>query len=77
MIEDRAVKRLDDKNDKRIIKIEITEKGKEILNTGKEKLKQEFKKKLSSLSEAEVESLLASLENAKIIMTKINLETEK
>ncbi len=71
LIEGKRVRRLSDSNDRRIVRIELTEKGKQTLLKAKAMVKEEFREKLSWLEKSDVEQLSKNLENMKLIITKI------
>lgn len=71
LIELGFVERLSDSKDRRIINIRLTEKGIEYLKEFKELNKENIKRKLSVLSNSELEQLLSSLKNIKEIILKI------
>ena len=72
LISEKKIRRLYDENDRRITRIEISEKGKLFMKKARDALRKDFKGKLSSLNENEIEQLNNSLENIKMIMSKIN-----
>jgi|WetSurMetagenome_2_1015567.scaffolds.fasta_scaffold120878_2 DNA-binding MarR family transcriptional regulator len=71
MIEKKLVKREYDKNDRRIIRIELTEKGGEIMEKAKIFVKQELKKEFEKLSETDMNNLYKSFKTIKEIFSKI------
>ena len=71
LAEEGMVKRLPDKKDRRIIRIEITPKGKSFIETSQKEVEIIIKKNLSTLSKEELESLYQSTENIKKILLKI------
>jgi len=74
LIEENKVRRLADKSDRRIVRIEITEKGRNALTGAKHLVKEEFKRKLSILSQNDITELSYDLENIKKIVSKISEE---
>ncbi|MCE7698793.1 MAG: MarR family transcriptional regulator [Methanobacterium paludis] len=72
LAEEGMVKRLPDKKDRRIIRIEITPKGKGFIETSQKEVEVIIKKNLSTLSKEELESLYQSTENIKKILLKID-----
>jgi DNA-binding MarR family transcriptional regulator len=67
------IKRNYNKEDRRVINIEITEKGIESFNKTKYIIREEFKKILSCLDDTDVQILSDSLKNLKKVISKINL----
>ena len=74
LITDKEVLRIPDKKDRRIIKIGITKKGEQTLKAAADIMGIEIKKRLSKLSDKEINKLSNSLEDIRHIITKINLE---
>lgn len=72
LIQENLVKRSYDDKDRRIIKIDITEKGINSLKKSKEIIKEEFKKMLNQLNKKDAETLSSSLKDFKEIIEKIN-----
>jgi DNA-binding MarR family transcriptional regulator len=77
IIEEKDVKRGYDDKDRRIIRIEITKKGKDALADAKELMKSELKKRLSILDDKELDELSSSLKNIKDILSKLSLRHTK
>jgi len=71
LIEEDLVHRSPNINDRRIINISITEKGKNIALSNIECFKNKLKSKISCLSEEDITCFFNSLENIKLIMEKI------
>ena len=71
LIADGKVKRLPDKNDRRVINIRITEKGRTFLNGSRNVFKENMKKRLRNLSEEDISLLYGSLENIRHIITRL------
>ena len=71
LIADKMVKRMNDSTDRRIIRIQITDKGEKFLNSTKTIVKKEFKKLLSNLDKEEIEKLSVSAANMKGLILKI------
>ena len=65
------VERIPDKNDRRVIKIAMTDKGNNLLRDWREKSNIEIKKNLSTLSNEDLEKLYDSVENIKEILMKL------
>jgi len=63
LIEGKYVKRIDDKSDRRIIKIDLTEKGKQILITTMKAKMKKVKFILDKLSAEEKKSLISIMKN--------------
>lgn len=61
LVEGNLVKRYDDPLDRRVVMIELTDKGKEITNNVKDKHKESFYKNSSSLSSKEIKTLIEGL----------------
>jgi len=72
LITDGFVKRKPNINDRRVVDISITEKGKKYMFECWTEVRESVKKKLSSLSEEEIDSLYTSLENIRVILIKLN-----
>ena len=66
------VERLRDENDRRVINIAITEEGLHILDDWKKQSNNEIKMNLSSLSEEDLQKFYDSVENIKIILSKMS-----
>ena len=77
LIAEKNVKRIDDEKDRRIVMIDITEKGREALKGARELLKNELKKKLLILNEKDLVKMLSSLKNLKEVLSKIDSSTNK
>ncbi len=72
LIEEGLAERSPDQKDRRIINLNMTDRGKEILKDWKTQSYLEIKKSLSTLSEEDLETLYQSVENIKIILSKID-----
>ncbi len=72
LITDGFVERKPNLKDRRVIDISITEKGKKYMFECWNEVRESVKKKLSSLSEQEIDSLYTSLENIRVILMKLN-----
>jgi DNA-binding MarR family transcriptional regulator len=71
MVKEGLVKRQPDDNDRRIINIMITRKGCSFLAGSRKKLKENIKKNLSSLSNADIKLLADSLESIRKVLSKL------
>lgn len=71
LVEKEMVIRETDPNDRRVIRISITEKGKEILNEVYERVSIAFKEALSSLSKNDLEELTTSLSKIRDILSRM------
>lgn len=67
----RYVKRLPDANDRRIINVTLTDRGKTTLETCKELIRDNIRQKLSSLEDDDLAELSASLKSLKAIWSKL------
>lgn len=66
------VNRYEDPNDRRVIRIEITEKANEVFKIKKDLMKSFLKEKLSVLPEEDLISLSGAISEFKRVMSKIN-----
>ena len=71
LVEEGLVKRLRDKNDRRVINIAITDKGKDLLRDWRKQSFNEIKLNLSTLSEEDLEKFYVSVKNIKNILYKM------
>lgn len=71
LVENRLVKRLPDKRDRRVINIDITDKGIELLMNWRKLSNEDIKMNLSTISDDELEKFYDSVETMKIIILKI------
>jgi DNA-binding MarR family transcriptional regulator len=71
LIERKLVKREYDKKDRRIIRIQITEKGEETMKMKKIFIKNELKSIFEKLNEKDMDNLYKSFKNIKEILSKI------
>ena len=71
LVEEELVERLPDKNDRRVINIVITNKGKGLLINWRKYSNNEIRKNLSVLSDEDLEKFFDSVENIKDILNKI------
>lgn len=75
LVEDGLVERTHSSNDRRVINISLTEKGKEFVKQYKLEAKSNMKNKLRSLSEDDLKSLYSALDVVKNITSKIKENT--
>jgi DNA-binding MarR family transcriptional regulator len=71
LVENGLAERLPDQNDRRVINISITDKGKDVLKDWRKNSNNEIKKSLSVLSEEDLEKFYVSVENIKDILNKL------
>jgi len=71
LVENGLAERLPDQNDRRVINISITDKGKDVLKDWRKNSNNEIKKSLSVLSEEDLETFYVSVENIKDILHKL------
>lgn len=71
LVENALAERLPDQNDRRVINISITDKGKDVLRDWRIYSNNEIKKSLSVLSEEDLEKFYHSVENIKDILYKL------
>lgn len=71
LVKDELIKRQYDKDDRRIIKIVLTPKGKKVLEERLEDNINNYKKRLSNISENDLDTLSKSLLNIEKILSKI------
>jgi DNA-binding MarR family transcriptional regulator len=62
LIDDNLAERLYDPNDRRVINIQLTEKGRSIFATMKKEVHDEFKQRLEFLTDDQVENFVASVQ---------------
>lgn len=74
LVEDGLVERLPDKNDRRVINISLTDKGKDHLSNWRKYSNDEIKNKLSVLTDEDKEKLYESIENIQEILHKIKTD---
>lgn len=74
MITDGLVERLSDPADRRVTNLTITQKGKKFLNDSISHYKKDLIGSFQGMSDAELERLSTSLEEAYTILSKINQE---
>ncbi|HML04727.1 MAG TPA: MarR family transcriptional regulator [Methanobacterium sp.] len=72
LVEDELVERMPDKNDRRVINIAITNKGKGLLLNWRKFSNNEIRKNLSGLSDDDLEKFYTSIENIRDILNKID-----
>ncbi len=71
LVEEGLAERQPDQRDRRIINLCMTPRGKEHLRDWKTQSYQEIKKSLSTLPEEDLETLYQSVENIKVILSKV------
>ena len=74
LIDEEMVERIPDKNDRRIINIDLTEKGRSYLDEQFKKMQSSLKERLSTLSDDKIDKLYDSLENLKDVLNEISSE---
>jgi|WetSurMetagenome_2_1015567.scaffolds.fasta_scaffold76713_2 DNA-binding MarR family transcriptional regulator len=72
LIEDNLVERLYDQNDRRIIYIQLTEKGKDVFTAIKKEIYNEFEQKLRLLKVDQIESLAVSSQHVRDLLILLN-----
>lgn len=73
LVDDKMVTRHHEEEDRRIIKISLTEKGKQYLLKSRNETKETIKKNLSTLSQTEFNKLFKASEDMIQILSKINV----
>ena len=71
LIIEKLIERLPDKQDRRIINIQLTKKGNKLIGDMKKAMRDNIKEKLMILSDKELMLLSVSLQNVKNILLKI------
>ncbi|HMK54801.1 MAG TPA: MarR family transcriptional regulator [Methanobacteriaceae archaeon] len=71
LVKNELAERLPDKNDRRVIKIAITDKGSDLLMDWRIHSNNEIKKNLSVLSDEDLEKFYQSVENMKEVLYKL------
>jgi len=71
LITDKLIERLPDKQDRRIIHIQLKKKGNNLIEFMKKTMQENIKLKLMDLSDKELMLLSSSLQNVKNILSKI------
>ncbi len=71
LIDEGKVKRLPDKDDRRVVRIMMTEKGREFLKDAKQAVRENMRKSLSGIDKAELEALAEALERANKVAAKM------
>lgn len=74
LIEEKLVERFPDQKDRRVINIDLTEKGQNLLHDRFQKVKSTFKEKLSTLSDDQLNKLDFSLTTLLEILESIRTE---
>ncbi|NYZ74191.1 MarR family transcriptional regulator [Candidatus Micrarchaeota archaeon] len=72
LIDKELARRLHDKSDRRIVRIEMTEKGRTVMEERRKTARRAIRANLASLSESELEELCDSLESVNRIIAKAN-----
>lgn len=72
LIDEGMVERFPDDKDRRIININLTEKGKNYLNEKFNQMKLSLKNRLSTIPNEQLDKLSTSLENLKNVLTEIS-----
>jgi DNA-binding MarR family transcriptional regulator len=68
------IKRFPDINDRRLVKIKITNEGKEFLNQWQKNALVDMKNNLSTLRNDDLELLLNSIQSIKIVLSKLTYD---
>jgi len=71
LIDENMINRYNDPNDRRIIRIELTDKAHKFLKNQEEIIKSNLAKKISSLDEKDLESLNDNIKNITQIILKV------
>ena len=71
LVEEGLAARLPDETDRRVINISITPKGKDLVRNWRKHRNEEIRRKLSALSDEDLEKLYESMENIKAVLYKI------
>ena len=71
LVEDGLAERLPDENDRRVINIALTDKGKDLLKNWRKHANNEIKNNLSTLTDEDLEKFYESIETMKSILFKI------
>jgi len=71
LVENGLAERLPDENDRRVINIAITDKGRNLVGKWRKHSNNDIKMKLSTLSDEDQETFYESIENIKTILNKI------
>ena len=72
LVEDGLAERLPDENDRRVINIALTDKGKDLLKDWRKYSNTEIKMNLSTLSNEDLEKFYESIENIRDILLKMD-----
>ena len=72
LIEENLVERKSDPTDRRVVNVSLTEKGVEYMKRSWDEAHEAIKLKLSSLTIEEMDLLYTSLENIRILLSKLN-----
>lgn len=71
LVDKGLVMRMTDVNDRRVVRVEITEKGREWIGKKKRTLRSVIRKNISALSPTDIEALSAALETMKHIIAGV------
>ena len=74
LIFDGKVRRIPDKEDHRVIRIAVTETGKDYFKEHMKVMKENIKRNITGLSDRDLITLCESLDNIRIIVSKISEE---
>ena len=72
LIEEGLVERIPDKNDRRVVSVMATKAGKDFFRKFRNKARESIKKNLSNLSSEDISSFHDSIENIRIIISKLD-----
>ena len=72
LISEGRVERRQDPKDRRIVEVNLTVEGKSYMQECLKEAREQIKVRLSTLSEEETDSLYSSLENIRVILSKLN-----
>ena len=74
LIVEGKVKRIPDKKDRRIINVDVTEKGRTVMKLHKNQMKENIKRNIFCLDDRDLGILCESLDNMRLIVSKISDE---
>jgi DNA-binding MarR family transcriptional regulator len=72
LIEEGLVERIPDKSDRRIVNVAVTKAGRDFFKQFRNKARESIKKNLSTLSSEDIASFHDSIENIRIIISKLD-----
>ena len=72
LIEERLVERIPDKNDRRVVNVAATKAGRDFFKEFRNRARESIKKNLSTLSSEDISSFHDSIENIRIIISKLD-----